>query len=48
LSLQAHDFDLDRMLDFLASMAEMDLEFKGGQVPHRVLLETLIFRLISM
>ncbi len=48
LSLQAHGFDLDRMLDFLASMAEMDLEFKGGQASHRVLLETLIFRFISM
>ena len=48
LSLQAHGFDLDQMLDFLASMAEMDLEFKGGQVSHRVLLETLIFRIISM
>ena len=48
LSLQAHAFDLDKMLDLLASMAEMDLEFKGGQVSHRVLLETLIFRLISM
>ncbi|MEA3384920.1 MAG: hypothetical protein U9Q89_00460 [Thermodesulfobacteriota bacterium] len=47
LSLQTYDFDLDQMLDFLASMAEMDLEFKGGQVSHRVLLETLIFRLIS-
>jgi DNA polymerase III subunit delta len=48
LSLQAHGFDLDRMLDFLASMAEMDLEFKGGQVSDRILLEVLIFRFISM
>lgn len=48
LSLQAHGFDLDCMLDFLASMAEMDLEFKGGQVSDRILLEVLIFRFISM
>ena len=48
LSLQAYGFDLDQMLAFLASMAETDLEFKGGQVSHRVLLETLIFRFISM
>jgi DNA polymerase III delta subunit len=48
LSRQAHAFDLDKMLDLLASMAEMDLELKGGQVSHRVLLETLILRLISM
>jgi DNA polymerase III delta subunit len=48
LTLQTYGFDLDQMLDFLASMAEMDLEFKGGQVSHRVLLETLIVRLISM
>jgi len=48
LSLQAHGFDLDKMLDLLTSMAGMDLEFKGGQVSHRVLLEILIFRLISM
>ncbi|MBW1671150.1 MAG: hypothetical protein JRJ43_02150 [Deltaproteobacteria bacterium] len=48
LSLQAYGFDLDQMLAFLASMAEIDLEFKGGQVSHRVLLETLIFRFISM
>lgn len=48
LSLQTHGFDLNRMLDFLASMAEMDLEFKGGQVSNRILLEMLIFRFISM
>jgi DNA polymerase III delta subunit len=48
LSRQAHAFDPDKMLDLLASMAEMDLEFKGGQVSHRVLLEMLIFRFISM
>jgi len=47
LSQQTHAFDPDKMLDLLASMAGMDLEFKGGQVSHRVLLETLIFRLIS-
>lgn len=48
LSLQAHGFDLDGMLDFLASMAEMDLEFKGGQVSNRILLEMLIFRFVTM
>jgi len=48
LGRQVHGFDLDQMLDLLASMAEMDLEFKGGQVSPRVLLETLIFRLVSM
>jgi DNA polymerase-3 subunit delta len=48
LSLQAHGFELDQMLDLLASMARMDLELKGDQVSHRVLLETLIFRMISM
>jgi len=48
LSLQAYGFDLDRMLVFLALLAEADLEFKGGRTPHRVLLETLVFRFISM
>jgi DNA polymerase III subunit delta len=48
LSLQAYGFDLDRMLIFLASLAEADLELKGGKTPHKVLLETLVFRFISM
>lgn len=48
LGLQAYGFDLSQMLIFLASLAEADLEFKGGRISHRVLLETLVFRFISM
>ena len=47
MSKRVQGFKLGHMLDLISSMAELDLEIKGGQVPDRVIIEQLIFRLIS-
>jgi DNA polymerase-3 subunit delta len=47
LSQHASSFDLDYMMDILASMAGIDLQLKGNRVSHRLLLEMLIFRILS-
>jgi len=47
MSRQVQGFELGHMLDLMSSMAELDLEIKGGQVPDRVIIEELIFRMIS-
>ena len=47
MSRQVEGFELGHMLDLMSSMAELDIEIKGSQVPNRVIIEQLIFRLIS-
>ncbi len=47
MSKWVQGFKLKRMLDLMSSMAELDIEIKGGQVPDRVIIERLIFRLVS-
>jgi DNA polymerase-3 subunit delta len=46
MSRHLDGFEMAHMLDLMSSMAELDLRLKGNQVPDRVIIEGLIFRLI--
>ncbi|HID97733.1 MAG TPA: hypothetical protein EYP57_06050 [Thermodesulfobacteriaceae bacterium] len=47
LSRQASGFRLEHMLGCLAHLAEADFALKGSSIPPRIVLETLIYRLIE-